>query len=140
VILKLPVDGPANTTRDAVVVDIFDPCWSWPKANLEGIDHIEIEAALLPYNFQLYKDAKNIVTRKPATFPLGELQLHVDRCDGAATKTVSLAPLLMRSAGGHSLSIPVADIGGTHDLCLRFATGKHDPMWVVRSAQLVPKS
>jgi len=139
VILKLPVDGPSNTTRDAVVVDIFDPCWAWPKANLDGIDHLEIDTALLPYNFQLYKDAKNIVTRKPATYPIGELQLHVDRCDGPAAKTVSLAPLLARNAG-HTLAIPVADIGGTHDFCLRFATGKHDPMWVVRSAQLVPKS
>ena len=138
VILKLPVDGPANATRDAVVVDIFDPCWSWPHANLDGIDHIEIETALLPYNFQLYKDAKSIVERKPATYPIGELQLHVGRCDNAPAKTVSIAPLLMRSAG-HALSIPVADIGGTHDICLRFATGKHDPMWAVRSAQLVPK-
>ncbi len=139
VILKLPEDVPANATRDAFVVDIFDPCWSWPQANLDGIDHIEIDAASMPYNFQLWKDAKNIVERKPATYPIGELQLLVGRCDSAPARTISIAPLLTRSLD-HKLSIPVADIGGTHDICLRFATGRHDPMWVIRSVQLVPKS
>ena len=139
VILKLPEDLPGNASRDAFVVDIFDPCWSWPQVDLDGIDHIEIDTASLPYNFQLWKDAKNIVERKPATYPIGELQLLVGRCDGAPAKTISMAPLLMRSPD-HKLSIPVADIGGTHDICLRFATGHHDPMWVIRSVQLVPKS
>lgn len=139
VILKLPVDGPAHATRDAVVVDIFDPCWEWPQANLDGIDHVEIDTAQLPYNFQLYKDARSIVERKPHTYATGELELFVDRCDGTPAKTVSLAPLLMRATSS-KLIIPVADIGGTtHDVCLRFATGHHDPMWVVESAQLVPK-
>jgi hexosaminidase len=141
VILKLPEDTPANATRDAFVVDIFDPCWKWPQANLDGIDHIEIASALLPYNFQLYKDAKSIVERKPRTYALGELQLLLDRCDGEPARTVSLAPLLMRAApaGATALSIPLDGIGGTHDVCVRFATGRHDPIWVVRSAQLVPK-
>jgi len=138
VILKLPEDAPADATRDVFVVDIFDPCWKWPRANLDGIGHIKVDAALLPYNFQLWHDAKSIVERKPATYPIGELQLFVDRCDGKPAKTVSIAPLLMRSASS-ALSIPLADLGGTHDVCLRFATGHHDPMWVVRSMHLAPK-
>lgn len=139
VILKLPEDAPANATRDAFVVDIFDPCWKWPQAHLDGIERIEVETATLPYNFQLWHDAKNVVERKPATYPIGELQLFVDRCDGTPAKTVSIAPLLMRSAS-RTLSIPLADLGGTHDVCLRFATGHHDPMWIVRSMRLVPKA
>ncbi|MEP6939549.1 MAG: family 20 glycosylhydrolase [Rudaea sp.] len=137
VILKLPEDIAANATRDAYVVDIFDPCWSWPRADLTGIDHLEVDATSMPYNFQLWKDAKNIVERKPATYPSGELQLRLDGCAGAPVRTLALTPLLKIGRG--KLTIPLAGIDGTHDLCLRFATGGHDPLWVIAAVQLVPK-
>jgi hexosaminidase len=118
-------------------VDLFDPCWLWPDASLDDIDHIAVNVGSIPFNFQLWKDIKSVVTRKPLKYPAGELQVHLDRCDGDLLAAVALAPALA-NAGTTQLEVPIGHHAGTHSLCLRFATGKYDPLWAIDWVQLVP--
>jgi hexosaminidase len=136
VILKLPQDAAVGTSNQAYVVDIFDPCWIYQQADLSH-SLIAILVDRLPYNFQLWKDAKNIVSRKPTTHAQGELQVHVDRCDGELIAAIPLATALTR-AGATTLAAPLGARAGLHDLCLRFATNGHDPMWVINWAEVSP--
>ena len=135
-ILKLP--GSGDTADKAYAVDIFEPCWVWKQADLDRGARVEVDAASLPYNFQLWKDIKQVVERKPEKYPAGELQLRLDRCDGELLATASIEPLLAQPRGA-KFDFALPPRPGTHDLCLQFATGRHDPLYVIDSVQLVPR-
>ena len=137
VILRLPDDTPPGPDQAVFHVDLFDPCWLWPDAGLDNIDHLAVDVGSIPFNFQLWKDMKSVVTRKPLKFPAGELQVHLDRCDGDLLAAVALTPALAH-AGTTRLEVPIGHHAGTHSLCLRFATGKYDPLWAIDRVQLVP--
>ena len=47
---------PARGTRAVFNVDIFQPCWRWPQAQLDGIGSVEVRAGRIPYYFQLAHD------------------------------------------------------------------------------------
>ena len=133
-LLRLPGPGPAG--MDGVYnIDLFDPCWIYPQVDLAATRRIAVAAARLPYNFQLWKDAQKIVVRKPAT-AAGELQLHLDRCDGALLLTIPLA-----AAGGHDTARLEASLPpqqGTHDVCFVFTRPAVDPMWAIDTVQWLP--
>ncbi len=60
----------------------------------------------------------------------GELEVHLDRCDGKVVATLPLAP----AAGNDAVTVlpGVALEGeGVHDLCLRFAQPRLEPLWVI---------
>jgi hexosaminidase len=126
--LRLPGPGAAGVYR----VDIFDPCWIYPHADLDNARHVAVVAAPLPYNFQLWKDSDKIVLRRSAT-PTGELQMHLDSCDGALT-AIPLPP----ATAGATLTAPLPQIQGTHDLCFTFTRATVDPMWAIDTVQLLP--
>ena len=136
--LPLNLPAPVGGAPDKVyAVDIFEPCWVWRHADLDGIARIEISAASLPYNYQLWKDIKQVVEHKPERYPAGELQVHLDRCDGELLAVAPIASLLARPNGAEfDLALPPRT--GAHDLCLRFASGKHNPLHVIDSVRLVP--
>ena len=136
--LKLPDVAAAEASNKAYLVDIFEPCWVWTQADLDGIARIEIDAASLPYNFQLWHDIKQVVNRKPEKYPAGELQLRLDRCDGKALAIVPIGALAAQPRGA-KLDIELTARTGTHDLCLQFASGGHDPLYVIDTVQLVPR-
>jgi hexosaminidase len=137
--LRLPDPTPAAAGSHPYLVEIFDPCWVWPQVELNRIQRLRVDVASLPYNFQLWNDAKSVVSRKPKKYPRGELQIHQDRCDGHVLATLALSPEILRSGKGE-LSTDVSALSGTHDLCLQFATGGHDPMRVVDAVQLTPRA
>jgi hexosaminidase len=137
--LKLPGIAPTDETNKTYLVDILDPCWLWKHADLDGITHIEVEAAALPYNFQLWKDIKSVVTHTPKKFPAGELQVRLDRCDGELLAAAPIVELATQPQGAR-IDISLPSRSGTHDLCLRFAAGRHDPLYVIDSVRLAPGS
>ncbi|WP_256825597.1 hypothetical protein, partial [Pseudomonas juntendi] len=55
-VLRLEDDGPREGTRAVFNVDIFQPCWRWPQAQLDGVGSVEVRAGRIPYYFQLAHD------------------------------------------------------------------------------------
>jgi hexosaminidase len=127
-LLRLPV---AIGSDHVGLLDQFDPCWIYPHANLDRPSRIAASIGSTPYvYFQLAGDLQRIVERKPVAHAQGELQVHLDRCDGEMLATIALTPALARR-GLTIIDSPLPTRAGTHDVCLQFATGKHDPLWAI---------
>ena len=86
--LRLEDDGPADGERAIFNADIFNPCWEWKAADLEGITSITVRAGRMPYYFQLAHDepARKF---KPAKTANGELEIRAG-CEGAVLATVPM--------------------------------------------------
>jgi hexosaminidase len=136
VALNLEDDAPVNGPRARFLVDIMNPCWIWPAADLTGVSQITADVGQLPFNFQIGDDIKKIVLRPPAT-PAGELEIRQDRCDGPPIAVLPLEPAL-KSQGVTRLKAALPATQGTHDLCFTFTQKTFDPFWVVDRVTLGP--
>jgi len=134
--LNLEDDAPVNGPRARFLVDIMNPCWIWPAADLTGVSEIEAAVGQLPFNFQIGDDIKKIVLRPPATDP-GELEVRRDWCGGPVIATLPLAPAT-RSQAVTKLRAPLSATTGTHDLCMSFTRKTVDPIWVIDRITLGP--
>ncbi|WP_079247964.1 family 20 glycosylhydrolase [Lysobacter antibioticus] len=128
-------DGRADGERAALTVNLIDPCWIYPNAALDGVGQIEVRVGQLPYNFQLWHDTKNIVTRKAELG--GALEVRLDDCKSEPVARLPLAPA-RGSAGISELRAPLPKLSGRHNLCLVFASGSHDPLWALDRVLLRP--
>lgn len=90
----------------------------------------------LPFNFQLWRDTRQIVTR-PATVPGGALEVRLDGCEGRVVASLPLAPA-RGSDALTTLEAPLPAQDGRHDLCFTFASGTHDPLWMIDEVALLP--
>jgi len=131
--LNLEDDAPIRGPRARFLVDIMNPCWIWPAADLAGVSGIEVVVGQLPFNFQIGDDLKKIHFRPPAT-PAGELEVR-DGCDGPLLASVPLAPALA-SQGVTRLKASLAATR-RHDLCFTFTQKAVDPLWVLDRVSLV---
>ena len=140
-VLRLEDDAPLIGRRAVFNVDILDPCWIWPKADLTHITAIAASVGQVPFNFQVGDDVKKIPLFPPQT-PAGELEVRRDSCDGERIAVLPLAPAfanpavttlpkvaLSHAARGNNDTAP-------HDLCLRFTRRSVDPIWTLKSVQL----
>ncbi len=134
--LRMEDDGPAEGPRALMNADIFDPCWVYAQADLDGVRTLAVRVGQLPFNFQLWRDSKLVVTRA-ATQPGGALEVRLDGCSGPVAATLPLAPA-RASDGLTLLEAPLPDAGGRHDLCFVFASGSHDPLWAIDEVALLP--
>jgi hexosaminidase len=138
--LPLRLPGPSAGGSDGVYrVDIFDPCWIYPQAELDDIGGIAVSAAGLPYNFQLWHDADKVVIRKPATAG-GELDVRLDTCNGEKLAAIPLAALAgsAESNATAPLRATLPPQHGRHDLCFYFTRPSRSPMWAIDTVQLLP--
>ena len=134
--LRLEDDAPRDGNRTVFNTDVFNPCWSW-RGNLpQGKVALHARIGQLPFNFQLWRDTKLIVERK-ASLPGGELQVHAGDCTGALLAKLPLSPAIKHSALT-TLDATMTLPPKTENLCFLFASGKHDPMWVIDQVQLLP--
>jgi len=90
----------------------------------------------LPHNFQLWKDARLVVTR-PARIEGDALEMRIDGCTGEPVAVLPIAPA-RQSEALTTLQASLPALSGQHDLCFTFASGEHDPMWVVDAVTLLP--
>jgi hexosaminidase len=134
--LVLEDDAPLRGPRATFLVDIQNPCWIFPEASLDRVRSIVASVGQVPFNFQIGEDVKKITFPPPATAE-GELEVHLESCDGKLLARLPLAPAA-KSDGVTTL--PRAEVDpppGKHDLCLRFAQRGVDPLWVIDSIRLV---
>jgi hexosaminidase len=133
-ILRLEDDAPLDGARAMYTVDIFDACWLWPQAPLDGVKRIAAEVGNLPYNFQLWRDIKNVVVRKPENAD-GELEVLVDGCDGKPLTKIPLTAA-KANAGVTVLGAELPETSGKHDLCLRFTRPGPEVLWAIDRVRL----
>jgi len=134
-VLRLEDDAPAAGPRAFFNVDLFDPCWTWAQAPLDGISSIRIAVGQVPYNFQLWKDVASIVPRPKPQTAAGELLIRRDGCDGVLLARIPLTVARTQSAVTQ-LDAPLSPQAGTHDLCFVFSGEGHDPLWAIESVNL----
>ncbi|HUL47737.1 MAG TPA: family 20 glycosylhydrolase, partial [Steroidobacteraceae bacterium] len=134
-VLNLEDDAPLAGPRAVFLVDIMNPCWMLPAADLTQAASITAAVGQVPFNFQIGKDREAIHFNPPRTVA-GELEVRLDRCDGAPVAVLPLAP----AAGNDAVTVlPAAALprqSGTHSLCLRFAQRTLDPLWTIDWVQL----
>jgi hexosaminidase len=134
--LRLEDDGPREGERAIFNADIFNPCWEWKSADLDGINSIEVRAGRMPYYFQLAHDepARKF---KPAKTANGELEIRAG-CEGKV-----LATLPMQAApdadGFLTLKAPLGKVASPQNLCIFFTGDTRPAMWVLDRVTLQPK-
>jgi hexosaminidase len=134
----LSVEGPAplHGKRPVFLHSPANPCWIYEKADLTGISQIRAAAGLLPYNRPVSSSAQKVVLRQPVT-PNGELEVHLDACDGV---TIAVLPMPKPAPEVALATVygALAPQTGMHDLCLVFTRAGPDPYWALHTVQLRP--
>ncbi len=134
--LRLEDDGPAEGGRAIFNADIFNPCWEWNAANLDGISSITVRAGRMPYYFQLAHDEPSRKF-KPAKTAHGELEIRAG-CEGPALASVPL-PAAPEADGFATLEAKLETVAGPRDLCIFFTGDTRPAMWVLDRVTLQPE-
>jgi hexosaminidase len=134
-VLSLEDDAPVRDKRAIFLIDLMNPCWILPAADLSQAPALQVAVGQVPFNFQLGKDKDAILLAAPQT-PTGELEVHVDTCGGERIAVLSLAPAVGNDAVTELPAVRLPRTPGRHDLCLRFTQRALDPMWALDWVQL----
>jgi hexosaminidase len=131
----LLLEPAGGASRAPLAVDIMNPCWIYRGADLSHGPRISAAVVPLPFNYELGADAAHIRVGDART-PDGELEIHIDGCDTPAVALLPLAPAAMRDGVTvlPAKSLPAS--AGRHDVCLRFARPRLDPLWALDWAQI----
>jgi hexosaminidase len=134
VVLRLEDDRPLDGARPVYRLDIANMCWQWKDARLDGVDRIALTVGNLPWNFALWHDDSEVVTR-PKQTPAGELQVHLDSCDSPLLATVPLAKAV-QTLLQTTLTADIPATRGHHTLCVSATGDPHDGMWAIGKIEL----
>jgi hexosaminidase len=127
--LSLEDDAPVKGPRATFLVDIENPCWIARRVDLDKVHALTAAVGQVPFNFQIGDDVKKIHFPAP-TVSEGELQVRLDNCESAPVASIDIDVARASDAVTVLASVPLAG-HGVHDVCLRFAQAKLDPMWVI---------
>lgn len=134
--LRLEDDAPVDGERALFNVDILDPCWIFPQADLSRATSIAAAVGQLPFNFQVGRDADAIPLREPRT-PEGELEVRAGDCNGEVVAVLPLQPAVSH----HGVTVlgpaPLARRADRQDLCLVFTRRSIDPIWAIDWVQII---
>ncbi len=123
-------DAPAKGPRAVFQVNAVHPCWIWEKADLNGVSTITAAVGQIT------------ASRKPGPMPApstpdGELEVHLDTCEGERIAVLPLAPAVKNDAIT-LLQAAFAPRAGVHDVCFTFTRAKPDPIWAISWVQFGP--
>ena len=113
-----------------LAVDIMNPCWIYRDVELGRASWVTAAVAALPFNYELGLDAAKILVGDNRT-PVGELEVHVDGCDTASLGVLPLAPAADKAGITALPALKLPPLSGRHDVCLRFARPRLDPLWAL---------
>ena len=127
----LLLEPSARAAPDApLAVDIMNPCWIYRDVELGNASRVTAAVAALPFNYELGLDAAKIRVGDNRT-PVGELEVHVDGCDTASLGVLPLAPAAGKDGITELPPLKLPPLSGRHDVCLRFARPRLDPLWAL---------
>jgi len=114
--VRVPLLPDATAPAPVYDVDVISSCWKLPQVSLDGASTITIDGAWLARNYGLAGDASKVVSRAART-PAGELEVHVDRCDGPLAASL---PLPTNTSPGTTFHLTAAWPAhtGRHDICV----------------------
>jgi hexosaminidase len=133
--LNLEDDAPLKGPRAVFLIDIMNPCWMLPATDLTDAASITAAVGQVPFNFEIGKDIEKIHLNAPRT-PDGELEVRLDRCDGAPIAVLPLAPAVGNKAVTELPTAALPRQSGAHALCFRFTQRALDPLWTIDWVQL----
>ncbi|TLZ32663.1 MAG: carbohydrate-binding protein, partial [Gammaproteobacteria bacterium] len=136
-VLSLEDDAPMEGARAVFLIDIMNPCWILPAADLSHGSTLTAAVGQVPFNFQIGKDIEAIKLNAPNT-PAGELEVRLDGCQGEPVAVLPLAPAADNDAVTTLPAVPLPSAAGPHDLCFRFTQRTLDPLWALDWVQLLP--
>jgi hexosaminidase len=123
--------GSGSTSQGApLAVDIMNPCWIYRGVELDHAHSITAAVAPLPFNYEIGADVEKIRVGDARTAD-GELEIHVDGCETAAVATMALHDAASHDGVTELPSVILPRGSGLHDLCLRFARPRLDPLWAL---------
>ena len=137
VVLSLEDDAPIQGERAVFLIDIMNPCWILPAADLSRVSRLTAAVGQVPFNFQLGKEADSIKLNPPHT-AAGELEVRLDACEGEPIAVLPLAPAADNDAVTVLPAVSLPRASGPHELCFRFTQRTLDPMWAIDWVQLSP--
>ena len=121
---------PDAASNAPLAVDIMNPCWIDRAVDLSDGQRVVAAVAPLPFNYEIGADAAKIRVGGTRT-PEGELEIHADGCDTPAIASLPLAAAAKASGVTVLPAQQLPRLPGRHDLCLRFARPRLDPMWAL---------
>jgi hexosaminidase len=133
--VPLLLEPSAGAGPDApFAVDIMNPCWIYRGADLSRGARITAAVVALPFNYELGADTVKIPVGD-ARSAEGEFEVHIDGCETPAI-TLPLAPAAMRNGVTVLPAKQLPVLAGRHDLCLKFARPRLDPLWALDWAEI----
>jgi len=134
--VPLLLEPSAGAKPDApFAVDILNPCWIYRGVDLNRGARITAAVVALPFNYELGADAAKIPLGD-ARSAEGEFEVHIDGCEKPAAITLPLAPAAMRDGVTVLPAKELPVLAGRHDLCLKFARPRLDPLWALDWAEI----
>lgn len=134
-LLSLEDDAPIRGQRSVFLIDVMNPCWIWPQADLSAVSGIKAAVGQVPFNFQIGADRDKIELPEPRT-ATGELEVRANGCDG---RLLAVMPL-EQAAESNEVTVLAQEFAEPQDartdLCFRFTADKLDPMWAVEWIEL----
>ena len=128
--LLLEPGGEASSGHPPLALDIMNPCWIYRDVDLEHGPQVLAAVAALPFNYELGLDTAKIRVGDNRT-PEGELEIHVDGCDTPNFGVLPLAAAANRQGFTQLPAQRLPPLPGRHDVCLRFARPRLDPLWAL---------
>ena len=138
-VLRLPLTPNSPEVAPVYDVDLFQGCYVYPKALLNGVTILRFDIARLARNFGL-ANHKNQVKSHPAQTRFGELVVYQDRCETGPEMTRIDLPDPAASEALLSVATTIAPTPGEHDLCLLFTAPASGPLYVIDEMKLVRRA
>ena len=132
--LRVPLRTEATDWKPVFNVNIFDACWIYPRARLDGVQGIAVDAGRLARNYGLAHDAVKVI-QHPASRPGGELEVRQGDCQGPVLASLPLPAGTAPSA--FTLKAALPPLTGVQDLCLRFTAPIDGPLYAIDAARLL---
>jgi hexosaminidase len=123
--------------RPLFALDIMNPCWIYKGADLSHGARLRAAVGQLPFNFEIGADAQKIRVGDART-ARGELEVRIDDCDTPPVATQALPPMPADKLVNTLREITLPARAGVHDVCLRFARPRLDPMWALDWVEIKP--
>ena len=134
-LLRLEDDNPLDGPRESFDVTIFNPCWLWEDAQLQGITSVTVRAGRIPYNFGLLREEEAKRGFRTPVAPHGEFEVRAG-CEGPVLASAPL-PAQPGKDGFIELQAPLRNATAiTTDLCMTFSGDTRPQMWVLDRVSL----
>lgn len=136
--LRLPL-LPDQGAHDTPVydVDLFDACWTYPGARLDGSARLHVELARLARNFGLTRPQLARRSAYPPGSSGDRLLVRADHCNGPLLASL---PLPAGTSPGLRLSLdaPLPAVRANTDLCLIVASALDGPLYALDTVRVEP--